>query len=157
MLVAKPDLGIANSRIFAGFLTLNKLAGPPVGAALFALGLAWPFAGQLVCVLLGAVLVSRVRLPSHGQERHERTPRPGRHRGGAALAVAQPAGADAGPGDRHVQHHVRRRAGRAGALRTEHLEMGEVGFGLLTTASAIGGLIGTTSYGWLERHMPLGR
>jgi predicted MFS family arabinose efflux permease len=36
---------------------------------------------------------------------------------------------------------------------TEHLGMGAVGFGALTTASALGGLIGTTSFGWLERHV----
>src|SRR5690606_33374096 len=29
--------------------------------------------------------------------------------------------------------------------------VGEVGFGLLTTASAVGGILGTTAYGWLER------
>ncbi|MEZ5094557.1 MFS transporter, partial [Nocardioides sp.] len=33
MLVAKADLGIANARVFTGYLTLNQLAGPPVGAA----------------------------------------------------------------------------------------------------------------------------
>ena len=32
MLVAKRDLGIANARIIAGFVTLNQLAGPPIGA-----------------------------------------------------------------------------------------------------------------------------
>lgn len=156
MLVAKPDLGIANSRVFAGFLTVNQLAGPPVGAALFALGMAWPFAGQLVCVLLGAMLVSRLRLPVHGKERHERT-----H-----------VRADIAEGLRWLWHSppVRTLAlvivtfnvtfGAAlGVLvlySTEHLDMGAVGFGLLTTASAIGGLIGTTAYGWLERHVPLG-
>ena len=36
---------------------------------------------------------------------------------------------------------------------TEHLNMGAVGFGALTTASAIGGLVGTASFGWLERHV----
>jgi MFS family permease len=156
MLVAKPDLGIANSRVFAGFLTVNQLAGPPVGAALFALGLAWPFAGQLVCVLLGAMLVSRLRLPSHGKQRHERT-----H-----------VRADIAEGLRWLWHSppVRTLAlvivtfnvtyGAAlGVLvlyATTHLDMGEVGFGLLTTAAAVGGLIGTTAYGWLERHVPLG-
>jgi predicted MFS family arabinose efflux permease len=34
--------------------------------------------------------------------------------------------------------------------------MGEVGFGLLTSALACGGLLGTFSYGWLERHVSLG-
>src|SRR5438067_13784696 len=33
--------------------------------------------------------------------------------------------------------------------------MNEVGFGLLTTAIAIGGVIGVVSYGWLERHFSL--
>ncbi|MDZ4045302.1 MAG: MFS transporter, partial [Rhodoglobus sp.] len=36
---------------------------------------------------------------------------------------------------------------------TEHLQMGPVGFGVLTTASALGGLAGTVSFGWLERHV----
>ena len=33
--------------------------------------------------------------------------------------------------------------------------MGEVGFGLLTTATAVGGIIGTASYDWLESHVKL--
>lgn len=38
----------------------------------------------------------------------------------------------------------------------ERLDMGEIGFGLLTSALACGGLVGTASYGWLERHVSLG-
>ncbi len=34
--------------------------------------------------------------------------------------------------------------------------MSALGFGLITTASAAGGLLGTASYGWLERRVPLG-
>jgi len=34
--------------------------------------------------------------------------------------------------------------------------MGVLGFGLITTAMAAGGLLGTASYGWLERHVRLG-
>src|SRR5690606_34599411 len=56
MLVAKPDLGVANSRLQAGYLVGNQLTGPPVGAFLFAAGMAWPFMVQVVTVLLGAVL-----------------------------------------------------------------------------------------------------
>src|SRR6188472_4559109 len=37
MLVARDDLPLANARIMAGFVTINQLAGPPIGAALFAL------------------------------------------------------------------------------------------------------------------------
>ncbi|MEQ6903707.1 MFS transporter, partial [Nocardioides sp. YIM 152588] len=35
------------------------------------------------------------------------------------------------------------------------LHMGPVGYGLLTTCSAVGGVIATFGYGWLERHLPL--
>jgi predicted MFS family arabinose efflux permease len=36
---------------------------------------------------------------------------------------------------------------------TEHLHMGAIGYGALTTASAAGGLLATVSFGWLERHV----
>ena len=39
---------------------------------------------------------------------------------------------------------------------TERLGLGEVGFGLLTTISAVGGLLGTLSYGWITRRLSLG-
>jgi predicted MFS family arabinose efflux permease len=39
---------------------------------------------------------------------------------------------------------------------SERLGMSEVGFGLLTTAMAIGGIVGTASYGALERRFSLG-
>ena len=68
MLVARDDLAVANARLQTGFITLNQLAGPPLGAALFAAGAAWPFGAQAVVVALGAVLVSRVVLPPHGRD-----------------------------------------------------------------------------------------
>jgi predicted MFS family arabinose efflux permease len=36
---------------------------------------------------------------------------------------------------------------------TEHLGMGAVGYGMLTTASALGGVLATVTFGWLERHV----
>ena len=38
----------------------------------------------------------------------------------------------------------------------ERLGAGALGYGLITTAMAVGGLLGTASYGWLERRVPLG-
>ena len=38
----------------------------------------------------------------------------------------------------------------------ERLGMGAVGFGLISTAMAVGGPLGAASYGWLERHVRLG-
>ncbi|SDC66500.1 MFS transporter [Nocardioides lianchengensis] len=60
MLVDRDDLAIANARLTTGTITLNQLAGPPLGAFLFAAGSASPFVAQGVLVGLGAVLVARV-------------------------------------------------------------------------------------------------
>ena len=38
----------------------------------------------------------------------------------------------------------------------ERLHMGALGFGLLTSALACGGIVGMVGYGWLERHVSLG-
>ncbi len=155
MLVGKNDLGIANSRSLTGVIVWNQLAGPPIGAALFAAGMAWPFVSEAVCVLAGVLLISRVRLPAH-----VRPATPGRVR------------EDIREGWRWLWAHpaVRTLAitiftfnvtfGAAWSVLVlyarERLGMGAVGFGLITTAMAVGGLLGTASYGWLERRVPLG-
>jgi predicted MFS family arabinose efflux permease len=155
MLVEKPDLGIANSRALTGVIVWNQLAGPPVGAALFALGRALPFMSETVCVLAGVVLISRIRLPVHGaRTRHARVRD------------------DIREGWRWLWAHAAVRTlaitiftfnvtfGAAWSVLVlyarERLGMGALGFGLITTAMAIGGLLGTASYGWLERHLRLG-
>ena len=38
---------------------------------------------------------------------------------------------------------------------TQRLGLGAVGFGLLTTVGAVGGIVGTACYDWLERHASL--
>jgi predicted MFS family arabinose efflux permease len=156
MLVHRDDLAIANARLTTGFITVNQLAGPPIGAALFALGHAVPFAAQAVVVALGAVLISRVALPPHG-----RGPAPDTHiRHDIAEAF------------RWVLHNAAVRTlvltifvfnitfGAAWSIlvlyATERLGMGPIGFGLLTTVSAVGGLVGTLSYGWITRRVSLG-
>jgi MFS family permease len=155
MLVDKPDLGIANSRALTGVIVWNQLAGPPVGAALFAAGMALPFVSETVCVLAGVLLIWRVRLPVHGAS-------------GRRTRVRD----DIREGWRWLWGHAPVRTlaitiftfnitfGAAWSVLVlyarERLGMGALGFGLLTTASAAGGLLGTASYGWLERHVRLG-
>jgi predicted MFS family arabinose efflux permease len=39
---------------------------------------------------------------------------------------------------------------------TQRLGLAEIGFGLLTTVMAAGGLVGTFSYGWITRRVSLG-
>ncbi len=155
MIVARDDLALANSRLQAGFITVNQLVGPPLGAAMFAIGMAWPFAAQAVLVLLGAALISRLRLAPHA-----RTPEEHTH-------VRD----DIVEGFRWVRHHAAVRTlvltlftfnvtfGAAWSVlvlyATERLGLGEVGFGLITTAGAAGGLLGIVSYGWITRHVSL--
>jgi len=155
MLVEKPDLGIANSRAMTGVVVWNQLAGPPVGAVLFAAGMALPFVSESVCLVAGVLLISKVRLPPHrGRDRHARVRD------------------DIREGWRWLWSHpaVRTLAitiftfnvtfGAAWSVLVlyarERLGMGALGFGLITTALAVGGLLGSVSYGWLERHLRLG-
>ena len=42
------------------------------------------------------------------------------------------------------------------SLETFDLDAGEVGYGLLATATAVGGIAGTASYGWLTARVSLG-
>jgi MFS family permease len=156
MLVGRRDLALANARLMGGYITLNQLAGPALGAALFAAGSGWPFVTQAVLVVAGAGLVSRVVLPPHGLAPEERS-----H-----------LRADIAEGFRWVRHHAAVRTlvltiftfnitfGAAWSVlvlyATQRLGMGPVGFGLLTTTSAFGGLAGTAAYGWITRRVTLG-
>jgi len=158
MLVKPADLGVGNARLQGGFLVGNQLIGPPLGAFLFAVGSFWPFVTQIVCVSLGVILISRI-----------------------ARTVVPPKGepADGTPAERPVHpireglHWLRHNppvrtlvviilvfnvtwAAPWSILvlyATKHLGLGAVGYGALTTAAALGGLLSTFGFGWLERHV----
>lgn len=156
MLVARDDLAIANSRLQTGFITVNQLAGPPLGAALFAAGSVRPFATQAVVVAGAAVLVTRIVLPAHPRD----------------PATRSHLGRDIAEGFAWVWRHAAVRTlvltifsfnitfGAAWSVlvlyATQRLGMGEIGYGLLTTVSALGGLVGAATYGRLTRHVSLG-
>ncbi len=156
MLVAREDLAVANSRLMTGFITMNQMAGPPLGAALFTAGAAWAFGAQAVVVALGAVLVTRVVLP---RDEHDA----GSH-AGWRRSVAEGFG--------WVRRHAAVRTlvltifsfnitfGAAWSVlvlyATRRLGLGEVGFGLVMTVIAAGGLVGTGCYGWITRRVSLG-
>jgi predicted MFS family arabinose efflux permease len=154
MLVEPEDLGVANARLMFGNITANQLAGPPIGAALFAAGRALPFVSQATFVALGAVLMTRIVLPSAG-------------RVGAAA-----------PGRQQIAEGVRWLWGNA-PVRTltitivafnitfgaawsvlvlyssERLGLGDIGFGVLTAMTALGGVVGAVSYRRIERRVSL--
>lgn len=154
MIVRPDDLGIGNSRMQAGFLVANQLAGPPLGAFLFAIGSFWPFAAQVLCVSLAVVLISRIA----------RTPVP-EHPAESSRAPLKAIG----EGLRWLRHNAPVRtlviiilvfnvtwAAPWGILvlyATEHLGMGPVGYGALMTASALGGMVAIFLFGWLEKHV----
>ena len=155
MLVERRDLGIANSRLMVGMITGNQLVGPAVGALLFAVGMALPFMVTVVCIGLGIVLVSRIGTP------------PGAVREDLDTHVL-----------RDIAEGVRWLAGNP-PVRTlaiiivvfnitwaapwsvlvlwalDRVGIDEAGFGLLTTAAALGGLLATFAYGRLEQRVPL--
>ncbi|MBB2941883.1 MFS family permease [Actinoplanes lutulentus] len=158
MLVHRDDLSLANARLQTGFITLNQLAGPPIGAAVFAAGRAWPLVAEAVLVIAGMFLVARVVLPPHGR------------------APSDPGSAsvwrDIAEGFRWVLHHPPVRTlcltilifnltfGAAWSVlvlyASVQLGLGAIGFGLITTVSAVGGILGTGLYGWLTARISLG-
>lgn len=153
--VVEPErLGVATSRLVAGDITGNQLAGPPIGAALFVVGMFVPFAAQSVLVAAGALLMLRIRLLTAAGPRSTARPRD-----------------DIVEGVRWLWSNAPVRTltitivvfnvtfGAAFSIlvlySSERLGLGELGFGVLTAAGALGGLAGSAAYPALERRVSL--
>lgn len=149
MLVAKHDLGVANSRLMFGRLTINRLGGPAVGALLFAVGAAVPFVLQAVCVAFAAMVIASIAVDQ---------PPP------AALVSVR---SEIAAGLRWVWDHAAVRTltltvfafnitfGAVWSIlvlySVERLGLGAVGFGLLTSCGAAGGILVALTYGRIDR------
>ncbi|GLW56006.1 MFS transporter [Kitasatospora phosalacinea] len=144
--VDSTDLPRANSRMFGTESVLNRLCGPPLGAALFGVAAGLPLTVDALSFACAAALVSTLRL----------LPRP---------EPARPSPAERVPLGRQFADSARW-LWRRPALRTltlalclmnvtllasfsvmvlyarEHLGLSGFGYGLLLTASAVGGLAG---------------
>ena len=161
-LVPGESLGLANARLQSAHLLVNEMIGPPIGAFLFVVGMAVPFATDAICFAFGAILVSRIAT-STAPTRTE-----------LEAAASTGLGAvwrDLADGFRWLRSHPPMRTlaltivafnvtfGAAWSVLVlyagDRLGMDSVGFGLLTTASAIGGIAGTALYGPLERRFSL--
>ena len=154
-LVEREDLGLANARMQGAFLLTNQLVAPPIGAFLFATGMAIPFATNAICFAFGAVLISRV-VASSTNDLRERANLRSEMREGITWLLGNPP--------------MRTLAltififnvtfGAAWSVlvlyASQRLGMGPVGFGLLTTAVAIGGIVGALVYGRLQRRFSIG-
>lgn len=152
MLVDKDDLGVANSRLMFGRITLNRLGGPALGALLFAAGMAVPFVLQGVCVAFAALIVRSIVIdrPAQTSERS------------SAIGEIK-------EGLRWVWHHAAIRTltittfafnitfGAVWAIlvlySVERLGLGAIGFGLLTSFGAAGGVLVAVTYGRIERRL----
>jgi predicted MFS family arabinose efflux permease len=149
VVVPRAGLGRANARLHGSSIVGNQLAGPPLGALLFGLGMAWPFALNALVLLAAVLLLVPIRLPGNGTPRTRRL----RH--------------EVTEGLRWLWSNAPVRTlailitvfnvtfGAAFSVwvlyALERLGLSEVGFGLLMTAGALGGLVGTALYGMLER------
>ncbi|MFK0193005.1 MFS transporter [Kitasatospora sp. NPDC090308] len=144
--VGSADLPRANSRMFGAESVLNRLCGPPLGAALFGVAAGLPLTVDALSFTGAAALLSTLRL----------LPRAG---------APTPAPAEREPMRRQFAASVRWLWAQP-ALRTltlalclmnvtlvagfsvmvlyarEHLGLSEFGYGVLLTASAVGGLAG---------------
>jgi predicted MFS family arabinose efflux permease len=154
-LVERDDLILGNSRLLTGMVTFETLIGPAVGAALFAIGRAAPFLGDAVLVAAGAVMLTRISVPApHAPERSSRL-------GSEVLEGCR--WTFTHPGVRTLVLSIFIFNITFGAawsvlvlLAEERLRLGSVGYGLLTTAMAVGGVAGNLGYGWLIRRVSLG-
>ncbi|WP_344654067.1 MFS transporter [Cryptosporangium japonicum] len=154
MVVSADDLVLANARLQVGFVTLNQLAGPPLGAALFVAGQVWPFVTQAVLVAAGVLLIRRIRPVAH---------------------VAPPTSNVRREISEGIAWTVRHAAVRTLALTIlifnvtfgaawsvlvlyaqDRLGLGAIGFGLITAVSAAGGMLGTGLYGVITARVSLG-
>lgn len=163
MVVERDDIGLGNARLIFGQITINRLAGPPIGAALFAAGSALPFMVEVVFFAVGAMLMLRIKTslaPTDDARTDPHDRRPTARR-------------DVAEGARWLWNHPPVRTltvmvvsfnvtfGAAWSILVlyalERLDLNEIGFGLMTAVGAVGGLLGAGVYGRLERLLTLGQ
>ena len=152
--VPEEGLGIANSRLFGTGILGNQLAGPPLGAFLFGVGMAVPFGANALCFLLAAVLISRISRPA---VEHQGEPRAMRHEIAEGLAWLWAHAPVRTLALTITAFNVTFGAAMAVYVlyAVERLRLDEFGYGLLMTVGAAGGLLGAGTYHWLEERFSL--
>lgn len=165
-LVERDDLPVANARLMTGFITLDQLAGAPLGALLFVAGRAWPFLTEVVLLSAAVAVLGRMHAPPTAPSPPSDGP------GDDVEAAWRRLRRDVVEGFVWTWRHpaVRTLAvtilvfnvtfGAAWSVlvlwSTQRLGLPPAAFGVLTTVSALGGVLGTSAYGWLTRRVSLG-
>ena len=149
--VPKEAIGQATARMYGSAMVTNQLAGPPLGALLFGVSLALPFSTAAACFLVAAAFVARVRLPPETDE-------PPARRSLRAEVLEGVRWLWGNPPVRTLALMITIFNITFGAAFSvwvlyayERLQVGEVGFGLLMSAGAVGGLVGAAVFRFLEQ------
>jgi MFS family permease len=155
--VDKDQLSVANSRLYAAELTMNQFVGPPLGGLLASIAIGLAFAGSALAYVVGVLALFFVS----GSFRPERSPEAQRR---SILG-------DIRDGLDYLFHHrlLRTLAIMVGVLNLASsatfaifvlfavqpgpMGLSEFGFGVLTSALAIGSLVGSFVTPTLERRL----
>jgi MFS family permease len=156
-IVDKESLERANGRLYAGEVVGRQFAGPPLGGLLFAAGVALPFIVDSSTFFAGALLIAAMATTS----------RPARD--GPVRTTLM---ADVRSGVAWLWRHRLLRAyalilglinlitngvlSIAVLFALDKLAVGDVGYGLLLTAGAVGGLLGSLVGPILSSRLPVG-
>ena len=148
--VPSEGLGAANARVFGTHVVTNQLAGPPLGAWLFGLAAAAPFGFVAVSAVVSALLIAGVRLRPKERESQTRSLRSEVSQGLRWLWASAPV--------RTLAIMITVFNVTFGAAFSiwvlyayERLGLDAFGFGMLMSASAVGGVVGSAVFGRLER------
>jgi MFS family permease len=147
--VPREHLGKANARIFGSAMITNQLAGPPLGAALFALAGWLAFGANAVLALLGVALLSRMRLARRVVPQH-RAPLRRQTREGAVWLWRHPPVRTLALMITFFNVTFGAAYGVYVLYAQERLGLGDVGFGVLLSAVAVGAVLGSVLYSRLE-------
>jgi MFS family permease len=146
MVVPDPDdLATFTDRVDAGFVIGTQLLGPALGAFLFTLGSGTPFGAQAACLLLAAWVLSGLVLagPARAAGRRRRSARPRRPiRSGLRRIAIDPELSALALAGMASQAAWAASWSLLVLYAVDQLGLGPVGFGLLMTAGAAGGLAG---------------
>jgi MFS family permease len=170
-IVPREHLTTANARMSGAFLGINQLIAPPIGAFLFVAGAAIPFAADAACFVFGAVLISRLARDVGAHRRDESGATTAEDAGTNVAPQAPGILRDIGEGIRWLARHPAMRTlvitivafnvtyGAAWSVLVlyvrDQLGMGEIGYGIITAAAAVGGIVGTVAYDRLTRRFSL--
>jgi MFS family permease len=143
-LVEEAQLDHANGRVIAAELLANELAGPPIGGFLFTIAHAVPFVGDAASFGASGLLLATLGgdfKASHGEREHASAWRDVKE--GASWLFHHPVLRPIAFAIAATNFGFMAFGGILVLFAHEKLHVGAVGFGLIISAAALGGLLGS--------------